>query len=430
MFSTTFWNVLLAKKLNLESSLEASGETLIISSDDDFSLDSSDLRIYNALSINAVTRIKLGERVHRILPFYGTHLLTSVDFTGSDVRSIPSFIFQNALRLTQVTLTPNIIEIFISAFENSAITTINLKVVRYIHNNAFYGCKYLEVVDVRNVTVFGTYSFSETGLISFTFIKNVQNVPEGMFKNRIDLETVTFSGGIRYIDSYSFYHCTKLTTVDGLSNVLGIYNHAFEYTSLVSLEFQIDSQKSLELDFNSFSNIPILISVSCNNVNMYQEVFMNCVNLKTVEIHGQYSTIFGYNFYNCISLEKFVATSSNIIGEYDFANCRKLNDLQIPNVVILLKCSFKNCKSLVNFNSKPIYFYSGAFQGCSKLETVSFLHIENSSPSNEESFRKLKNSQKSLEEIIESYPDFLKRDREEKLTDEFDLEKIDQNNYQ
>ncbi|EAX85658.1 hypothetical protein TVAG_145120 [Trichomonas vaginalis G3] len=281
--------------------------------------------------------------------------------------------FQNCYNLEEVILGPSTITMYISTFENSAISKINLEYIKNIHDNAFFGCKNIKHVDIQNVTMFGSYCFSESGLIDFKFIQDVNEVAEGMFQHCVDLETVTLMPRIGIIEGNAFYQCIKLRNIDSLYHITRIGHNAFEYTSLT----QIENNEILELDYNAFSNIVTLQSAIFRTIQTNCETFLNCINLKTIEIKEAYYVDLGYNFYNCLSLESFKSGQARVIADYDFANCRNLVTFDVPFVALLLKCCFKNCKPLTHFDYNPDYFYSAAFQGCSKLETVKFLHYGN-----------------------------------------------------
>lgn len=269
MISRFFWRSLLTKALILQSSITKQDDFLVISSNSDFSYDSSDLRIHDGLTSNSVTKIKVTEEVSMIMPFTGLNLVTLFDLSQSNVEFIPAYMFQNCYNLEEVIPGSLTFTIYISAFENSAISKFNLENIRYIHNNAFFGCKNIKHVDIKNVTMFGSYCFSESGLIEFNFIQNVNEVPEGMLQHCVDLETVTLSPGIRYIENYAFYMCIKLQNVDSLVHILGIGNNAFEYTSLTS----IANDEELKLEHNAFSNILTFQSANFKKVKMKSEVF-------------------------------------------------------------------------------------------------------------------------------------------------------------
>ena len=104
MLLRPFFQIILARNLKLESSLSVEYDTLVISSNGDFPQNIRDLKIYNELTSNSVTKIKLTQAVNRILPFYGIHIITSIDFGESSVKFIPAYVFQNSYNLVQVNL--------------------------------------------------------------------------------------------------------------------------------------------------------------------------------------------------------------------------------------------------------------------------------------------------------------------------------------
>ena len=128
MLTKVFSLDLLRKNLQFDSSLEKQDSFMIVSSNNDFSeQNSKDTEIFDFLTNNSFNNIKLTSEVSEVYPFYGVHIVKIFDFSESSVTSIPSRMFRNSIALEEVIMSPTIKNISEYAFENSAISKINLE---------------------------------------------------------------------------------------------------------------------------------------------------------------------------------------------------------------------------------------------------------------------------------------------------------------
>ncbi|EAY21630.1 hypothetical protein TVAG_013970 [Trichomonas vaginalis G3] len=356
----------------MNSALNVEGDLLVISSNDDFHQESEyNLEIFNALTNNHISKIKLTSEVSSVSTFYGIHLVEIFDFSESSVSQIPTGMFKNCPILSEVKLNSNLITIESNAFAFSIISIINLNNVVEIQSSAFSNCINLNMIDIGSAQTVHEYAFENTGLTQGDiFLDRISN---GLFQNCFKLERVKFGRAWwPEVGDSAFRNCFKLSNFEGMSTLKSIGDNAFENTALRSIEFD-----SINLKFYSFANIITLETVSCYDGSFSTCCFMNCINLKSIIIEDEFRSHqdqFFNHFFNCISLITFRCGKMLYVPPSCFENCRSLKDFQASQILLINRYAFKNCQSLESFTFSGIHLYSGAFQGCSKLKTLNGLH--------------------------------------------------------
>lgn len=89
-------------------------------------------------------------------------------------------------------------------------------------------------------------------------------------------------------------------------------------------------------------NLPIYIKRIDNNT------FMNCVNLKSVQINSQLESIGSFAFHGCYELQGFdIPEGISSIGSHTFAKCRELKEVILPSSLEWIgEGAFKECVAL------------------------------------------------------------------------------------
>lgn len=166
------------------------------------------------------------------------------------------------------------------------------------------------------------------------------------------------------IDSYSFSHCTDITSVTIPNSVTDIENGAFQYLS-------------------GLTSIIIPDSVTSISGNAFYE----CTSLTSVTIPDSVTSIGTSAFGGCSSLTSIVVDSGNTI--YDSRNnCNAIietatntliagcNNTIIPNSVTTIgSYAFRNCSSLtsVTIPNSVTTIDTYPFNGCSGLTSITSL---------------------------------------------------------
>ncbi|MBO5067072.1 MAG: leucine-rich repeat domain-containing protein, partial [Clostridia bacterium] len=236
---------------------------------------------------------------------------------------ISSYAFYNCSSLERIVI-PNVVtSIGFATFEGcSNLQELTLPFVGTIKDklsNAYFGY------------VFGASSYSY----------NVKCVP-------VSLKTVTITGG-KYIDTFAFYNCNSLQSINIPDTVVSIGSSAFAYCS--SLQ-SIDVPNSVtSIGYEAFENCSSLTNAVIGNgvTSIGESVFYGCSSLRSISLpfvgatkEGVNNTHFGYIFgaynyssnYSCVptSLKTVIITGGESIGESAFSGCCSLESITLPFV--------------------------------------------------------------------------------------------------
>ena len=399
---------------------------------------------------------------------------------GNSVMTIGKQAFSYCRSLISITIPDSVTTIGESAFSNcDSLTSITIPdSVTTIGYATFAGCSSLTSVTIPDsVTTIGDSAFSSCrSLISITIPDNVTTIGSYAFQGCDSLTSITIPDGLTTIGGdYAFYYCDNLksvyckaTTPPSLGNYafsswaynLKIYvpNESVEvykkasgwstYASkIIGYNFKPETDEiwytngsTTEATTPHQTNV-FGANIVSNTYNTEKEcwiikfdsevtkigynAFYNCSSLKSVTIPDSVTTIEGYAFLYCSSLNKFnskyasedgrcliidgtlhsfapaglseytipsgITTigigafhSSNLtsvtipdsvttIGNFAFYNCRSLTSIDIPNRVTTIGVSaFDNCSSLtsVTISNSVREIRSCAFYKCSSLTSV------------------------------------------------------------
>ncbi len=184
-----------------------------------------------------------------------------------------------------------------------------------------------------------------------------------------ELKHVEFSPICYKIEEYAFYGCESLKEIEIPKYINNIYDFAFAYSGLESIEIDNDI------------------------VRLGEGAFEGCKNLKSVDLSVRYVAYTGIDereygdrfsmayyipnnlFKNCTSLKSIkLPETTKFIGEGAFQNSG-LTSITIPkNVKIVYKKAFYGCKNLtsVKFAGAVNNIGRSAFSKCANLKTVNF----------------------------------------------------------
>ena len=170
-----------------------------------------------------------------------------------------------------------------------------------------------------------------------------------LLKGNRNLKVIFVANGVKKIDSYAFFSCTRLMSVELPASLYSIGQHSFECCkSLSNIVFHNGIEK---IDTAAFYNcislqkiqlpptvreISLLAFGNCISLNeihlpriikkIQKWTFQNCISLKKVVCHGQLSSIDAFAFNNCCQLEYININQSTHIGMESFGGCLMLNN--------------------------------------------------------------------------------------------------------
>ena len=220
----------------------------------------------------------------------------------SSVESIKYFAFEFCNKLTDITLSENIVEI----------------------DNVFRECANLENIYVPEKNP--AYS-SKNGVLFDKGQKTLIRCPSGK-------SNYTIPDHITSVAGYAFHSCRKISQMTVPNGVVSVGESAFNECS--SLRNCVLPNSVRELGIHAFSN---------------------CKSLENVTLSDNITSIGTHTFYCCESLLSLtIPNSAKEIGTRAFEYCRSLKDIYIPaNVTYIEDYAFAYCNEAVIYGQKGSY---------------------------------------------------------------------------
>ena len=300
------------------------------------------------------------------------------------VTSIADYAFDNAPKLTKVTIGENVKSVGTGAFRNcNSLETVIFKdsdtVQKTIGDYAFNNCPALTEVDFGNaVKSIGNYAFMVDKLLeSIEFPDSLESIGYcafscyrgGTYSTYVasNLKSVKFGSGLKTIGNYAFYGNRSLETVQfSGKNLTSIGEDAFrDCMALTKLNL---TGNDAVICARAFCNNDALKEVTLSGVKTIgYNAFGGDDALKSADLGEGLISIDSYAFQSCSNLETVsLPESLTTINSYAFQSCSKLTSIDIPNKVTKIDDNtFSNCPSLKNVSIGS---------GCTSISTVAFIN--------------------------------------------------------
>ena len=300
------------------------------------------------------------------------------------VTSIADYAFDNAPKLTKVTIGENVKSVGTGAFRNcNSLETVIFKdsdtVQKTIGDYAFNNCPALTEVDFGNaVKSIGNYAFMVDKLLeSIEFPDSLESIGYcafscyrgGTYSTYVasNLKSVKFGSGLKTIGNYAFYGNRSLETVQfSGKNLTSIGEYAFrDCMALTKLNL---TGNDAVICARAFCNNDALKEVTLSGVKTIgYNAFGGDDALKSADLGEGLISIDSYAFQSCSNLETVsLPESLTTINSYAFQSCSKLTSIDIPNKVTKIDDNtFSNCPSLKNVSIGS---------GCTSISTVAFIN--------------------------------------------------------
>lgn len=328
--------------------------------------------------------------------------LRSVKIT--DGTSIPDNTFKDGKKLTSIEMPDSISSIGNCAFENCvSLTEISLPDnVTTIGQGAFYGCESLTNIEIPdNVTVIESYTFYGCASLTDIYIPNkVESIYYNAFYGCSRLIEVYISPSVTSIGNYAFYGCNSLESItlpfigaskNSASNsaYMNVFGYIFGYTAKTNSDvpiegatFQIQITQSSVVYRKYWYYIPAslkTVKINGDNIILKKQPFFNCKNIKNLIIIKGVTSIWDEAFNGSGITNVEILNDMESIGSGAFSGCSSLESVFIGNGVASIgEFAFSGCSSLesVSIGSGVTAIEKSAFLGCSSLESLS-VHSEN-----------------------------------------------------
>ena len=291
----------------------------------------------------------------------------------NSVTEIGAYAFAGS-NVTKVILTQNVTKLGVGAFENSALTAIELNGAQLteIPDNAFRGSElaFIELPD--SVKVLGNYAFANSALHNFT-ANGLEKLGNNVFENCIALRggevegkyVLTLAESITEMGKQVFAGCTDLAYVNLPSlTKLGGYTF-YNANALKEVAF---GENTTAIGTYTFSNTPVeKVSLGGALERVTEGAFYGCNRLAEITLPDTVHTIENMAFEGCRSLtivngiehvvtfgtqafyesgvENLTLTSAKVIGDFAFGSQRgtmKYTAIDMPVVETIGKFAFFN----------------------------------------------------------------------------------------
>lgn len=231
--------------------------------------------------------------------------------------------------------------------ENTDFVIENNKLIKYIG--------YSKIVNIpNNVSTIGNYAFKDrTDIEKISFPNSLQCIEENAFERCLNLTSLKFPNSLKTIQSRAFKRCFNLTYIqfgDGIEEVL---SEAFAFCAKLKI---IELPASLlHIDSSAFNSCPKLsyINIDSNNKFYYSaDGILYTKDLSTIircpegyrddfiKILPQTTTIKDYCFSQCLNIVNiFIPNTIHSIGKYAFKDCINLSSLSLDDNIIEIDIS-------------------------------------------------------------------------------------------
>lgn len=239
--------------------------------------------------------------------------------------------------------------------------------ITYISYRSFMNMINLQNVTIPDsVTVIGGKAFEYCiGLKEISLSDNVDIICDGAFVNCTGLKEVSFSDNIQGIGYEAFKGCTSLETVNckKLDNI-EVNKPIFE------IQYDVNMKNDAFSGCENLKSVVIPAKISIIGLR----AFDRCKNLEYVDIPDGVEEIYSYAFRSCSSLTDIVLPKSlRIIEGGVFESCSKLERINLPSSVTEIgDGAFAGCIGLesVSLPDSIAQIYNGAFEGCTSLKSI------------------------------------------------------------
>ena len=362
-----------------------------------------------------------------------TNLTVPSMLDGYEVSNIGDQAFRNYTQLKSISLPDTLFAIGTASFAGCpALTSIHLpKNLSGISAGSFYGCTALKSIYIPK-SMMHVYGYPNenydspllggpfrkcSSLTSVTFEEGTTTIAPYLFKDCTSITVLTIPSTVTTIGEGAFKNCTNLTYVNIPEGVKVLARQTFAYcykldgivlpTSLTAItDGTFKGCKSLK-SINIPKSLVTVNGYPGENTTAYGGAFYACESLKTFYFEEGVHTIPAYFFKDLEALETITIPSTvTTIGEGAFKNCTNLRKVNIPegvtglekitfencysieeltlpsNLQYLTDNTFKNCTGLKSINipktlkkvngipGENAGYYGGAFNGCTRLETI------------------------------------------------------------
>ena len=261
---------------------------------------------------------------------------------------------------------------------------------------AFAYCENLTNIELNEgLKLLGSYAFAGTSVKTVTIPSTLEDYNSYVFQDVLTLEEFKVAEGNKTfwtdngvlcesssdtedINLRAYPPASKLKTYKVPENINALRSECF--ANAINLEEIILPDTLIVINSDAFRNCGIKsITLKGSDLEIFGiELFKDCKNLETANIEinipeGYMGTGLSHTFLNCTNLKNVNITSDvATIGRETFANCTSLEKIVLPESVKYIEAeAFSGCTNLkeVVMPDTIVGIHETAFDGCNLLDT-------------------------------------------------------------
>lgn len=215
-------------------------------------------------------------------------------------------------------------------------------------------------INGQTVVGIGYNAFRQrTGITLVELPDTVTLIEDGAFSDCTNLSSINLPNGLQAIGDGAFYRCAKLTSVTIPASILYLGTTAFQGCSALT---------------------DLTISYSLSQIQILSDTFRDCVSLRNVTIPGSVTAIGDRAFYGCLNLSSvWLQSGVEQLGAEVFQNCYSLSSVTLSSTLKSIgRRAFGDCANLpsIHIGGQVTSIGSEAFLGCSSLSSIT-VHAAN-----------------------------------------------------
>lgn len=274
--------------------------------------------------------------------FLNSGILTSVDFSYSQISTLSEATFQGCYNLASVSLPTSL---------------------RIIDSMCFYQCAFSSITIPEGVTTMNNNCFILcNNLYSITLPSTLEYIGENCFNGLPLLNSVDLSvTNVKILGQSAFANCSGLTVISFPTTLTDISNNCFEQSGITDLTIPENSNGNLQIGESAFLKCASLSNVSLpvNLISLGKSCFQDCTGLININLSGTtaLTVLEDYLFYGCLSLTN-VTLPINLteIKLGAFKNCAQLANMSFPTSLTTIGDDvFMYCYGNANFNEIDLH---------------------------------------------------------------------------
>ena len=220
--------------------------------------------------------------------------------------------------------------------------------LKRIGDIAFDGCNKLNKVDISNIETWVKIQFGNI------YNSNPLYYAKNLYINNVLATDIEIPYGVSKINDYAFYNCESIKNITISNSVIEIGNYAFY--GCTGLDSVYIPNSITQIGERAFTDCTAITKVNINNINSWckinftdvhsnplcygKKLYINDVLASDIILSKGITSLYDYVFYNCENIKSIrLPNGITSIGSFAFYNCTGLTDIFLPDTLIKIGSS-------------------------------------------------------------------------------------------